>query len=151
MFCCLSTCQAACQRLRQESPLQTQQGSVRAIPQLCWNENVCASHSDFSKPANSTAQRLVTWKEWAMTEVLLFYIPMKKVFRRIFLASLTQLKSQTNLLPQVIFRYGNLHCIVRFVSCLSQTSFSSIVFSIEEALKATQLTLTWLRLQDLVL
>lgn len=99
-------------KLRQESLLQTQQGSGRAIPQFCWHENVCASHSDFSKPASSAAQRLVTLKEWTMTEVILFYIPMKKAFMRISLASFTQLKKQTNLFPQVTFGYRNLHCIV---------------------------------------
>lgn len=44
-----------------------------------------------------------------MTEVILFCIPMKKIFMKILLASLTQLKSQANLLSQVTFRYGNLH------------------------------------------
>lgn len=77
---CLSTRQAACQRLRQESQPETQQESVRALPQLCWNENgLCKM---FSKPAssNEAARWLVTLRERTTTEVVLSYILMKKVF-----------------------------------------------------------------------
>lgn len=136
-----------------ESLLQTQRGSVRAIPQLCWNENVCASHSDFSKPANSTAQRLVTWKKWTMTENILFYIPMKKYSWEFSWPVLLSWSHRQIFLPRSSSDMETCTTLCKQIHLLSKPNilFLHRVFSIEEALKATQLTLKWPRLQVLIL
>lgn len=88
-----------------------------------WGRRACYKPSrDLSEPYLSSAemkmsvqailisarQQILLHRDWSLGKnglwlrLSFFCIPMKKVFRRIFLASLTQLKSQTNLL--VIFR-----------------------------------------------
>lgn len=82
----LSPCQAMCQRLRQEREPETQQESVRAQLSFAETKALSAKCSNLGEPASSSEaeQWFPILKECAVTNVVLHYIPLKKlVFREV--------------------------------------------------------------------
>lgn len=80
----LSPCQAMCQRLRQEREPETQQESVRAQLSSAERKTLGAKCSNLGEPAssNEAEQWFPILKEWAVTKMVLSYIPLKKIFFR---------------------------------------------------------------------